>query len=1106
MRLLVLFAYLLIVSPPASAQQPDQQNRPQAAPGSAPAIKADPRKVAFGKSLNELRTLFKQRRYRQAIPLGQRLVEQARAIYGERSLRYTGSVYNLGLIYNGAKRYKDAAKTFKQAFIAQHPLRSPADKSYKRVLSSLANINRQLGRPRDTGQYYLAALKKLRQAGQINSPAAVYYYAKAGQLMRYIASYSEAEDLLRHALDVRRKITKPDHIDLVAPLNALAGLLRARGKFAEAEPLYKEAIQIQTKVKGEWNASTGILLDNIAVMYLHMGQPEKAEPLQKRALAIIEKTLGRHHRSTGITLGNLAELYRKLGRPEASEKLFLRALTVLGKALPPNHPHIGVVLDNLAGLYRGQGNNRRAYETYRKAIARLRAAYGPDHPEVGVALNNIGLVLGNLGRNKEAEARFVEAFELARKAHGDDSIILSTSLANLADIRIVLGKLETAEADARRALSLITKTLGPQHRKLIFPLTRLGEIEKRRGNIAAAFEHFQAAAKLYEVVRQRGDGGGFGDNGAINSLIEAAFDASSTQSETAGNPYLHAAFRFSQLKTLTSASDALNKLGARLGAGNPELRALARERQDVGSAWAKADQTLLKAVSAAQKSRDAKREAGLRAQILIYSKRLKALDDKLAQSFPQFAELSRPRAVTAGDIQNHLATDEVLLQYLVAGRRIYGWAISKRGVDWRRIDLKPRDLRNAVDALRCGLDQAQWIGETKPARCFDLIGRFAEGAQLPFSTSHAHKLYEKLVKPFDPLIAGRKLFVVSSDALTRIPLHLLLTAPVADDTVETLRDAPWLIRRHAITDLPSVSSFVILRQERAGAAFQPAAARHRKRPYFAVANPLLLGADGTNKSASAVKGCPPASLKPAARLAAASVGTLNSYFRGGKVDIKRLSRLEPLPETAAEVCAVARDLGAPLDSLLLGASATESAIRQLNRNNNRLERYRILHFATHGLVNGEVDGIAEPALVLSPPGVATPQDDGILTASEVAELKLDADWVILSACNTAAGTGTDKRGGKRYGTDALSGLARSFFYAGARSLLVSHWPVRSDAAVALTTRAIATIKGNPSIGRSAAMRRAMLSVIADRSIEGAAHPEVWAPFVVVGEGTAERGH
>jgi CHAT domain-containing protein len=156
-----------------------------------------------------------------------------------------------------------------------------------------------------------------------------------------------------------------------------------------------------------------------------------------------------------------------------------------------------------------------------------------------------------------------------------------------------------------------------------------------------------------------------------------------------------------------------------------------------------------------------------------------------------------------------------------------------------------------------------------------------------------------------------------------------------------------------------------------------------------------------------------------------------------------------------------------------------------------------LHFATHGALTGQVLGLAEPGLLLTPPvkGTSDPhaleRDDGFLTASEIATLKLDADWVILSACNTAGGAGET--------AEALSGMARAFFYAGARALLVSHWEVGSDAAVKLTTRAFAELKANPGIGRSEALRRSMRDLIMNGNLVEA-HPSMWAPFVVVGEG------
>lgn len=156
-----------------------------------------------------------------------------------------------------------------------------------------------------------------------------------------------------------------------------------------------------------------------------------------------------------------------------------------------------------------------------------------------------------------------------------------------------------------------------------------------------------------------------------------------------------------------------------------------------------------------------------------------------------------------------------------------------------------------------------------------------------------------------------------------------------------------------------------------------------------------------------------------------------------------------------------------------------------------LKDYRVLHFATHGLVAGELNGLDEPALVLSPPDAASEADDGLLTAAEVAGLSLAAEWVVLSACNTAAGSDV--------GADALSGLARAFFFAGARGLLVSHWAVNSNAAVILTTQTFAALGRDAGIGRAEALRRTMLSMIAAGD-----PPAHWAPFILVGEGAARR--
>lgn len=254
-------------------------------------------------------------------------------------------------------------------------------------------------------------------------------------------------------------------------------------------------------------------------------------------------------------------------------------------------------------------------------------------------------------------------------------------------------------------------------------------------------------------------------------------------------------------------------------------------------------------------------------------------------------------------------------------------------------------------------------------------------------------------------------------ALESLPLGVLVTqAPGAEPkSLSDYRDIAWFARDHALTVLPSVGALRALRKFASGTSAVA--------PFVGIGNPVL---EGTPDVARGIK--------------------LASLFRGAVADVAAVRQLSPLPETADELRAVAKAMGAGEEDLYLAERASEPLLRQAG-----LDRYRVVQFATHGLMSGELPALAEPALVLTPPREATPDNDGLLTASKIATFKLNASWVVLSACNTAAGDGTPDAGG-------LSGLARAFFYAGARSLLVSHWSVPSQAAVKLVTRAFDELK------------------------------------------------
>jgi CHAT domain-containing protein len=303
---------------------------------------------------------------------------------------------------------------------------------------------------------------------------------------------------------------------------------------------------------------------------------------------------------------------------------------------------------------------------------------------------------------------------------------------------------------------------------------------------------------------------------------------------------------------------------------------------------------------------------------------------------------------------------------------------------------------------------------------------------------------------------------------------------------DQLRALDWFGRSTPIVVLPSVSALRAQRQSTSG----PAAPE----PYLGFGDPVLVGnracvipeVPTACPTFSATGSAPTRNARPRAIGPSRQATRL---LRNGVVDVDAVRALCPLPDTAAELRCVAASLGAPTERVLLGPAATVSAARATD-----LGRFRILHFATHGLVAGDIattsGALSEPALVMTPPATAIPGDDGLLRVSDIVTLRLNADWVILSACNTAAGRGP--RG------EALSGLASAFLYAGARSLLVSHWPVRSDAAVQLTSRAIRAMAADPAMTRAEAMRRAMVELI-DASPPDMSHPSVWAPFSVVGD-------
>jgi CHAT domain-containing protein len=560
------------------------------------------------------------------------------------------------------------------------------------------------------------------------------------------------------------------------------------------------------------------------------------------------------------------------------------------------------------------------------------------------------------------------------------------------------------------------------------------------------------------------------------------------------------ALEIAQWAVRSSAAAAVQQMSLRFASGHDALAAVVRERQDLSDMALASDKALVKALSKPEGQRSQVLIENIRGQIADTESKLTAVVARLEREFPDYAALAIPKPLQAKEVQNQLGAGEALVMFLDTSEQTFVWAITKTDSRWTRIDLGTKALTEHVRALRCGLDAALWDDEPAAARCHRLVNiapkRDAYGnvryETLPFDTTRANALYEALFGPIADVIRDKHLLIAPSGALTQLPFQVLITdkqSPALSGT-EALRRGAWLARSHALTVLPSVSSLKALRQF--------AKESHASHKMIGFGNPLLDGPDARYATLAAAArsktSCPELPKQQVAELSSKRRGVLPLNLRSGLADAGEIRSQMPLPETADELCTVARDLKVSDKDIWLGSRATEAEIKRLSEA-GELAKYRIVHFATHGALAGQVGGNSEPGLILTPPNTASERDDGYLSASEITTLKLDADWVILSACNTAAG-GAE-------GAEALSGLARAFFYAGARALLVSHWAVASDATVKLITGAVERMTSDKRIGRAEAMRQSMLALI-DKGEGYETHPAFWAPFVVVGEGAEAR--
>ena len=411
----------------------------------------------------------------------------------------------------------------------------------------------------------------------------------------------------------------------------------------------------------------------------------------------------------------------------------------------------------------------------------------------------------------------------------------------------------------------------------------------------------------------------------------------------------------------------------------------------------------------------------------IFSLREKIKDKLNISSIPEFE-----KKISMNDLRDKIDNKQVIISYFFDDKDLYMTLISKDNLSFKKVKNINEEIKNLVKNILISLS----LNDNKEVNIFD------------FKSSK--KLYDIVIKPFEKdLKFVNEFTIIPHKNLLSIPFEVLISqVPKNKNNYE---NAKWLGKNYSFSYYPSLYAFNYFNIQKINEV---------KRSFIGFGNPIF---DKEVKKTTN------------------KVDYSNLMVRGiaNSDEIRKMSNL---PETEEELKLISNNFDKQNTRLFTGKNFTEKNIKSIN-----LKKYKYISFASHAVIANQINNISEPGIIFTPPVVATKEDDGILTSSEIEKLNLESDIVILSACNTASKDGSPNGEG-------LSGLVSSFFHAGTKSMLVTHWDVETYSAVKLTTDSFENFKNFKKL--SHAIRETKISMINNTET---AHPFFWAPFVLIGD-------
>lgn len=925
--------------------------------------------------------------------------------------------------------------------------------SYRRVRNDYAMALRSvrgLGAGLDS---YEGFVKEMDVGGWLIPPYhhIAMFYTALGDMDHAKAAIDKAEDLAQSLKGRNVGYYRANWMSFVE--RARGHWFYRQGKFDEAERSFLAAIRMgQEEVRNnELRRTNGLFaqprerVENsvdasrhwLGLTYVAEQRLDEAEVLLREVLKASLARNGRDARVTGIALTDLSLVFTNRGR-------FAEAL-VLAEWAEKALAEAGLSPLSMERLHA------------RKVLANAYVAAG--RPADAVAL------FDDMRKNAAADQHFE-----------DDGY----SLATLNSVRayMAVGRLNDAQRDADALLKDETKLYGPDHYYAAEARAYRAAVLHRRGQIAESRKEFERAVavltdpgkvvgkqqtSMARTTRLRLILGEY-----LNVLVGGAHSTADTEES----------FRIADVARWQSVQKAVAGSALRAAAGTPELGAKIKQVQDADEELEAVYKNLIAQRSAPPEKQLPQVIASMEARIATLKRQQERDLVDIRRQFPQYDDLVNPRPASLATTRKALHNNEALLSIYVTPVGTYSWATGASGE--LKFHYSPKGkawVADQVKRLRTAVD----LSNAPPPEA------------MHFDLEAASALYQELLAPVEGAWANADtLLVVANESLGQIPFSLLPTAPTPEGKPEAgvalsqYRTTPWLVRKVAVAYLPSISALVTLRALPADHAQRApflgfgdpdfgnhAAAAPSRGIKYAARNLVVSHAPTWDENATNADAPPPST--------AANTGWQNV-------------ELAPLPDTRDEIIAIATALAAdPKKDAYFGSQANVPTVM-----NADLKRRRIVAFATHGLVAGDLPGLDQPALALSPrPGKDL--GDGLLKLDDVLKLSMDADLVVLSACNTAAADGS--------GSEAVSGLGRGFFYAGARAVLATHWPVETVSARQLVTHLFERFSQDGSMTRAQALRQAMLQLIdkegatdaRGRPVMAYAHPAFWAPYALYGD-------